>query len=245
MAKMRVVNTRFWIDDYISHLDPVEKLLFLYFLTNPMTDICGVYEIPLKVVAVETGIEESMVKKILGRFESENKIFYEKGWVAIVNFKKHQSLNPKVLAGIENGLSKAPKEILDRLSIGYDRLSHLNSNINSNLNSNPNGAVIPTASKRNFNPLGGELLKAFEVVDPKNKTYYSNKTQRSACDFLISEYSLESCLKVIAQLPKVNTQKLYLAQITSPYELKENWAKLMNILAQKKLEVEKMKTNII
>ena len=63
-----MINTRFWIDDYISHLDPTEKLMFLYFLTNPLTDICGVYEIPLKNIALDTGIDKEMVEKIIKRF---------------------------------------------------------------------------------------------------------------------------------------------------------------------------------
>jgi len=132
MAKERMVNTRFWIDDYISELDPTEKLLFLYILTNPMTDICGVYEMPVKIMAVETGIDKDMVLKVLKRFEEDKKVFYQNGWVAIKNFAKHQKNNPKVKRGIEIGLSKAPKELVDRLLIDYDRLSH--SNLNSNLN---------------------------------------------------------------------------------------------------------------
>lgn len=136
MAKQRVINTRFWIDDYIANLDPIEKLLFLYFLTNPSTDICGVYEIPLKTVATDTGIEKEMVEKILKRFRRDDKIIYKNGWVYIKNFIKHQSLNPKVEKGIQIGLERVPEEILNSLSYPIDRLSHLNSN--SNLNSNIN-----------------------------------------------------------------------------------------------------------
>lgn len=136
MAKQRMINTRFWIDDYISNLDPVEKLLFLYCLTNPYTDISGIYEIPIKHMALETGLDKEMVLKILARFERDNKIIHENGWLGIRNFAKHQLNNPKVRVGIENGLKQAPKSLLDRLSIDYEPLSHLNSNSNSNLNSN-------------------------------------------------------------------------------------------------------------
>lgn len=136
MAKNRMINTRFWIDDYISNLDPIEKLLFLYCLTNPYTDISGVYEIPIKHIALETGLDKEMVLKILDRFSADDKIFYSKGWVAVKNFGKHQLDNPKVKKGIEIGLKSAPKELVDRLCIDYDRLSHSNSN--SNLNSNTN-----------------------------------------------------------------------------------------------------------
>lgn len=86
-----------------------------------------------------------------------------------------------------------------------------------------------------FTPLGAELLKAFgESVDPKNKTYYSNTTQRGACDFLIAEYGYERVLGAVKALPQINQQKLYLRQITTPYELKENWVKIVNAFAQKK-----------
>ena len=45
--KQRYVNTRFWNDTYVSSLDPIEKLLFIYLLTNEHTNISGVYEPPL------------------------------------------------------------------------------------------------------------------------------------------------------------------------------------------------------
>lgn len=166
MAKFRYINTRFWVDDYISNLDPIEKLLFLYFLTNPATDICGIYELPLKNIALDTGLDKEMVQKIIDRFTRDGKIFYEKGWVAIKNFQKHQSMNPKVKIGIENGLAKAPKEIIDRLYIDHDSLSHLNSNLNSNLNPNSN---------LNSEPIGStpkeQTIKFFEMVDTDGQEY--------------------------------------------------------------------------
>jgi hypothetical protein len=67
MAKQRYINTKFWRDSYIEDLDPTEKLLFLYLLTNPDTNICGVYELPLKIIAADTGIDKEMVKKLLNR----------------------------------------------------------------------------------------------------------------------------------------------------------------------------------
>ena len=143
MAKNRIVNTRFWLDDYISNLDPVEKLLFLYFLTCPATDISGVYEVPLKTIATDTGIDHQTVAKIIKRFSRDKKVYYAKGWVGIVNFAKHQLDNPRVQKGIENGLSKAPKEIIDRLSGSIGSLSHTNTDTNTNLNTDTNLHTAP------------------------------------------------------------------------------------------------------
>lgn len=83
-----------------------------------------------------------------------------------------------------------------------------------------------------YNPLGAEILKSFEDVDPKNKTYYNNTTQRAACDFLLDEYGLEKVKQAILILPDINRKKLYIGQITTPLELKEKWGKIRNALEQ-------------
>jgi len=129
MAKSRVVNTRFWDDCYIADLDPTEKLLFLYFLTNNSTNISGIYEIPLKKVAIETGIDKEMVEKIVSRFTKDGKIFYVNGWVCLRNFVKNQNQqSPQVKKGIERELELIPSHILEifiGLGYGIDTLSHL------------------------------------------------------------------------------------------------------------------------
>src|SRR3990167_7010957 len=109
MSKSRMINTRFWDDNYTSGLDPIEKLLFLYFLTNTSTSICGIYEIPLKKIANETGIDKEMVEKVLARFTRDGKIFYVNGWVGIRNFIKNQNQkSPMVQKGIETELESVP-----------------------------------------------------------------------------------------------------------------------------------------
>lgn len=133
-----MVDTIFWEDYYTANLDPIEKLLFLYFLTNSSTSICGVYQITIKKIAVETGIDKDMVEKIMGRFERDNKIFYEEGWVAIKNFIKHQNQkSPKIKKGIKSELENSPKKLKDLILQeikGIDTLSHTNTNTNINRN---------------------------------------------------------------------------------------------------------------
>ncbi len=138
MAKQRYIDTRFWDDTYTCDLDPIEKLLFLYFLTNPLSNICGAYEISLKRIAFDTGIDKDMVLKILARFEKSERIIYKDGWVCILNFIKNQSNAPKIQQGIENAVKCCPDWVKHTLSIRYQRLSHLNLNLNNNLNNNSN-----------------------------------------------------------------------------------------------------------
>lgn len=139
MAKNRYLDTHFWDDTYILNLDPTEKLIFIHALTNPKTSICGIYEIAIKQVAFDTGIDKDMISdKIYPRFEKDNKMIYLNGWIIIANFINYQKINPNVRKGIEDGLRKVPLNIMQgflRLSKALNYLN-LNSNINYNLNNN-------------------------------------------------------------------------------------------------------------
>ena len=74
MAKQRIVNTKFWDDSYIGGLTPLEKLVFLYLITNPLTNISGVYELPLKRAAFDVGEKVEAIETIFKIFEADGKL---------------------------------------------------------------------------------------------------------------------------------------------------------------------------
>jgi len=121
MSKNRYVNTSFWTDPYIENLDPSEKLIFLFLLTNPLTNISGVYEVSIKRIAYDTGFDKDMILKILERFEKDEKVYYFGGFIILPNFIKHQSLNSNVKKGIIANLDNIPD--LVKASKGFQRLS--------------------------------------------------------------------------------------------------------------------------
>lgn len=116
MAQKRAVNSSFWKDGYIIDLDPSEKLLFIYLLTNPQANIAGVYEISIREIAFDTGYDKDMVVKILNRFERDEKIIYKKGWLAMRNWLKHQKLNPNMEIGAQKILDGLPQWLKDELN---------------------------------------------------------------------------------------------------------------------------------
>jgi len=145
-GKNRYINTFFWDDLYVRKLPPNGKLLYLYLLTNPLTNISGIYEISIERIAFDTGLKEEVVVSVLKHFQKSNKIKYSMGHVAIKKFIKHQAKNSKIRTGIESLLAEAPKALaqwVDRWAIDgsskpIDGLSHLNTNLNTNLNINFN-----------------------------------------------------------------------------------------------------------
>jgi hypothetical protein len=87
-----------------------------------------------------------------------------------------------------------------------------------------------------FSVLGADIIKALEVVDPKNKLYYNNKTQREACDFLIEEYTFETVIKAISFYNLAKGKVRFLPSISTPCELRDKWTKLQGVLERQHAE---------
>ena len=162
--KSRYVCTGFWTDSYIESLDPIEKLLFLYLLTNPQTNIAGIYEISIRKMAFETGIDKDMIQKVLERFQEAGKIFHIEGFVILPNFGKYQNAgSSQVQAGVKRILkNEVPDKVhrgMDTLSIPYPypniySYSDLDSDLDSNLDldSDAPEAPLPDDTLQEFEP---------------------------------------------------------------------------------------------
>lgn len=94
--------------------------------------------------------------------------------------------------------------------------------------------VQGTSGKETYNPLGAEILKAFEELNPAVAKLYGSPPQRRACDSLIETYGLEKVLSVVANtLPKTNTME-YFPTIITPNQLWNDWARLESKIMQYK-----------
>lgn len=101
-----------------------------------------------------------------------------------------------------------------------------------------------TTSVAKFTALGADVLKALESVDPKNKNYYNNTSQRAAADFLVSQYGFEEVKKRIGVLAKTNKIP-YFPSITTPVQLRDKWVQLQDAVDRKRGELSSKKVKII
>ena len=120
MAKYRPVKTCFWSDDFISSLSSNAKLLYLYFLTNERTTLCGIYRLSIRYILFETSLLMGEVEEAMKELEA--KTIYYNGWIIIKNYKKHQSKSPKIKEGIKREEADIPQEIKD-LAYSIDTVS--------------------------------------------------------------------------------------------------------------------------
>lgn len=78
-----------------------------------------------------------------------------------------------------------------------------------------------------------QVIKEMESLDPKNKNYYGNKTQREACSFLIKEYGFDKVIQMIQTLPKIKSIP-FMPSITTPCELRDKWTKVIDAISRER-----------
>ncbi len=95
MAVYRQVYISFWQDQFILDLTPEEKYFYIYLMTNSKTTQCGCYEMPKKIMELETGYNRETVDKLLNRFIDYGKIEYDEttGELLLINWLKYNPIN--------------------------------------------------------------------------------------------------------------------------------------------------------
>lgn len=166
MATKRYISTSFWDDEWVHNLDPSEKLMYLYFMTNTLTNIAGVYKISTDRISYDTGFNKKTIENIMKKFYESKKLVYVHGYVIIPTWPRHQSwqTKDKIKSGIDAVLNSLPDNILeemaraqydyihDRLSIDYhsnrDEPNYSNSNSNSDTDYIMGDSDKPNQQKR-------------------------------------------------------------------------------------------------
>jgi hypothetical protein len=183
-----MVQTSIWRKSRkFKQLDPLERLLYLYLITNEDTELCGAYELDLDEISLHTGIDSRMLKQMFSRLEEIGLAAYRDGWVLLLNYKAVFD-NPKVRRGIEAGRKRLPEWVARELdgsdthikeeatesesTIAYDSLSECrpdndNDNDNDNEQEKPpqgGGAVAPLSTLKDS--LANHYQQRFVDVQP-------------------------------------------------------------------------------
>src|SRR5574343_988321 len=115
MAKLRSINTQLWKDDFVADLEPDANLFFVYLITNPSVTIAGCYQISVREIAFDTGLERDKIRHILAKFEDQGRVLYRDNWIVLPRFLRHQHLNANMLKAASKELKAAPKWVAETI----------------------------------------------------------------------------------------------------------------------------------
>ena len=117
MSKQRYISTSFWDDSWVRALDPSEKFIYLYLMTNTLTNIAGVYEITIERICFDTGYNKKTVETILKRYKEMKKVYRWKDYIILPTWPKHQrwEQRSKIKQGIVSILKTLDVKLLSYL----------------------------------------------------------------------------------------------------------------------------------
>lgn len=124
-GEFRQFHTRFWASPFVDELDPSEKLLYMYMITSPQSNMEGVYRTTLKRIAFETGLERDAVQRIAERFEDAGQagLYFDTDqacWVVVCQAPEHMNSSPQIMRHASQVYQSVPDEVMDyAFSIGY------------------------------------------------------------------------------------------------------------------------------
>ena len=95
MAVYRPIQISYWQDSYVLKLTPEQKFFYIYLMTNSKTFQCGIYELPLGIISIETGYNEESIKKLIHKFILDKKIKYdfENEIIYLINWIRYNQIN--------------------------------------------------------------------------------------------------------------------------------------------------------
>lgn len=121
MAEFRTIHSKMWRDSWYAELDVDGKLLWVYLITNGAASLTGIYHLPVRIAAFETGMNQERVSTLLSQFVLSGKIEYENEIVWIRRMRKYQAANetsPKIAQRILKDLDEIPDCKVKRMYLG-------------------------------------------------------------------------------------------------------------------------------
>ena len=118
----------FWTDPKISDtFSTDEKLLYLYLLTNPHTNLCGCYEVSMKQIAFEAGFTAQQAVKLMSSLMEKRVINYDENTreVLLINWSKYnwtesEKFRKPLKAEIKKVRTEKFRTYLEHLAYGID-----------------------------------------------------------------------------------------------------------------------------
>lgn len=119
----RQIDTGTWDDPWFAEINPDAKLLFLYMLTNRRSTAAGVFEITLRAMSFETGMDTKRVTAALESISTRVRWWPEHQTIWVRNFLRHQAPSPNLFKSAWNEMLPQPEKIRDEVGVTYPLLT--------------------------------------------------------------------------------------------------------------------------
>jgi len=136
--KTRIIQTRFWDDEFVTESDIYTQHLYIYLLTSQYVNICGIFQLSPRKVQFETKLTDKQYQVASDNLSINKEAFFFKGWVFLVNAEKNNKYrnSPQNEKCYQDELSRIPLDV----SEFFD--TSINSSMDSSIHTNHNPKII-------------------------------------------------------------------------------------------------------
>lgn len=113
----RSISTSVWSDPWFEKQNPDVKLLWLYLLTHPKSNMLGIFEITPERTSFETGIPLERVTQGFRTLDQGVKAMFCQGYVWVVNFVRHQKFNDNMKISARRNFEEIPENVRNEFAV--------------------------------------------------------------------------------------------------------------------------------
>jgi hypothetical protein len=167
--KTRIIQTRYWDDEFVADASKNTKLLYIYLLTCQYLNICGVFQLPTKKISYETNISPDELTPSQNELQGARKVLFYRGWVKIVNAQKNNNYtrSPSNQLACTKELQRVPEDV----SAYFNRL------LDTTVASSADSTVYSTYKQKTINNKQKTINNKQKTINQKQKT--KNQKQKT------------------------------------------------------------------
>jgi hypothetical protein len=90
MAVTRMITTAYWNDDDIQEMSAMQRAFYVFLMTAPDSNICGLFKMTYKTMSFFSGWDIEQVKECVQYLTEKGKLVYDSGLVFVTRMAKHQ-----------------------------------------------------------------------------------------------------------------------------------------------------------
>lgn len=115
--KTRIIHTKFWDDGLVSEFDVSTKIFFIYYFTNELIGLTGIYEVTDRRVVFDTGLMQDQLKVSKEKLSKTNRIYFYKDWVYVINAQRLGGYRgEKIHSAVLKEINRIPPGIYNHFS---------------------------------------------------------------------------------------------------------------------------------
>ena len=117
MEIRRYISTRIWGESWFEPLTATEKLIWIYLLTNPATNMLGIYGLTVRRIGYDCNTSAQIVRRCIKKLEELKFIIMIHEHIIITHWLTQNAMNPSMKLSALKDFDNLPDKVRAALPV--------------------------------------------------------------------------------------------------------------------------------